>query len=116
MANAEVPVYFSHDFKRFVTFEQDAVPCLKTKKVEDSKIKFKIYQTASKFDQAMKSKQFERYKVVEDVFVPEFDSILKNVKGQPYIYFLSKDHLCALNTDEVEQITKIEPQKSLSGH
>lgn len=103
MEGLSVPTYFTDDFKRYITF--DVENSAKTKK--DEKKSIKIFETRVRIDNISKVKQFEKYREVKDIYVPELESIQTNSKGQPYINFSQNDYIRYLNVNNVEQTIKI---------
>jgi hypothetical protein len=67
----------------------------------------RIFETKERIDTISKVKQYEKYREIKDIFVPEFESIQKNAKSQPYIHFSQNDSISYLNVNNVEQTIKI---------
>jgi hypothetical protein len=103
MEGLQVPAYFTEDFKRYMEFQ--GVKNSKTKITE--KMSIRIFETRERIDNISKVKQYEKYREIKDIYVPELETIQKNTKGQPYIHFSQNDSICSLNINNIEQTIQI---------
>lgn len=108
------PTNFSPDFSMVIQFEFSQKKKQEDESSKQNQFKLQIYKSAQNIDVYSKAKQYDKFRPMDNLFLPDFEMIQKNESGIPYVNLTSNSTLRYLNINNIDQTIPLCPKEELS--